>query len=350
MLNCIQDAKHSIVLSSYIFDYDSIGKQFINVLGDAHKRGVQIRVLIDGIGIGYSFSWTKTDFALHRLGIATARFLPTLSRHGTRFINLRNHRKILSIDGKEAFIGGINIRDGNMLDNAALPLAKKIRDVHFKVRGPVINQINALFAEDWLFATSEALALPTWAYSSPGNTICRVIPDGPDDNYHKLQLTLINALNTAVNSIKITTPYFLPDAILLKALELASRRGVTVEVIVPRRSNIRVVDWAFQAQCKYLLESDVRIMLSPEPFDHTKLLLIDNKWCLIGSSNWDARSLELNFEVNLECYESNICDELNEIFNEKKASSAIVTKKQLADKSIPQKFRNNFFKLFLPYL
>lgn len=350
MLESIEHASHFVVMSSYIFDYDTIGKKFIETLGRAHDRGVQIRVMIDGIGIGYSFSWTKTDFALRMRGIATARFLPTLSRRGTRFINLRNHRKILSVDGQEAFLGGINVRDNNAVGDVDLPVHKQTRDVHFKIRGPVINQINSLFADDWQFACGEVLDLPQWNGPDAGSSVCRVLPDGPDENYHKLQLTLTNAINSAASSIRIVTPYFLPDAILQRALELASRRGVVVEVIVPERSNIRVVDWALEAQSQSLIDAGVILLQSPAPFDHSKLFMVDESWCLIGSSNWDARSLELNFEVNLECYDYNLNNELQKIFKTKQATAKIRTKESLLEHSLFRKLRNNFFKLFLPYL
>lgn len=349
MLAAIVSATESVYLSSYIFDYDRIGRRFIDALGFAHSRGVLVRVIIDGVGIGYSFSWIKTDRALRERGIETARFLPTLSRRGTRFINLRNHRKILSIDGKIAFIGGINIRDNNILSNSD-SMAHKNRDLHFRLTGPVIRQINTVFIEDWQFATGENLTVPETSEDSSGGTICRILPDGPDENYLKLQTTITAAINAASDKICIVTPYFLPGSIVLHALKIAVLRGVKVQVVVPKKSNIRVIDWAFRAELKKLLDSGIDIYFSPEPFDHSKLFLVDDYWCFIGSSNWDSRSLRLNFEVNLECFDQTLNATLTDIFVEKRTQSNFAVGLHSIDQSLPARLRNSFCRLFSPYL
>lgn len=355
MLQAIQNARESIILSSYIFDYDDIGRRFVETLGEAHQRGVLIRVMIDGIGIGYSFSWIKTDRALRELGIRTARFLPTWSRKGTRFINLRNHRKILSIDGRTAFVGGINIRDNNLISDSrnhrnTRKARHATRDIHFQLHGPVIDQINALFIEDWYFACTEALSLPGWKDQPPGDTVCRILPGGPDENYLKLQLTLASAINAAINNIRVITPYFLPGTILTQALEVAVLRGVKVEIILPKKSNIPLVDWAFRANLSKLLGYGVQVYFSPPPFDHSKLFMVDDSWCLIGSSNWDARSLELNFEVNLECFDHKLNQLLTTIFIGKQNEAQLVTDKTAATPALPKRIRNSICRLFSPYL
>lgn len=349
MLAAINTAKKSVYLSSYIFDCDRIGRRFIEALGSAHQRGVTVRVMIDGVGIGYSFSWIKTDRALRERGIRTTRFLPTLSHKGTRFINLRNHRKILSIDGNVAFIGGINIRDANVLDDGA-PLKQKNRDLHFRLTGPVIRQINTVFVDDWQFACGESLPIPANDDSSTGRTICRVLPDGPDENYLKLQTTITAAVNAANSTISIVTPYFLPGSIVLHALKIAVLRGVKVQIIVPKKSNIRIIDWAFRAELKKLLEHGIDIYFSPEPFDHSKLFLVDDYWCFIGSSNWDSRSLRLNFEVNLECFDKNLNATLTKTVVEKRTQSNFAVGLHTINQSLPVRLRNSFCRLFSPYL
>ncbi|MBX2826354.1 MAG: PLDc N-terminal domain-containing protein [Gammaproteobacteria bacterium] len=349
MLDAIADARESIFLSSYIFDYDRIGRRFIKALSKAHRRGVTVRVLIDGIGIGYSFSWTKTDRALRAVGISTARFLPTLSRRGTRFINLRNHRKILSIDGSNAFVGGINIRDNNMVETST-DAGSRVRDLHFRVTGPVIEQLNTVFIDDWLFARGEVLPPPDLRPATPGQTLCRVLPDGPDENYLKLQTTLTAAINAAVSSINIVTPYFLPGSIVIHSLKLAVIRGVRVSVIVPERSNIRLIDWAFRAELDGLLDAGICVYFSPPPFDHSKLLLIDDYWSLIGSSNWDTRSLKLNFEVNLECFDTDLNTRLQTVLNEKQIQARDAASTRQQHRSLPARLRNRLCRLFSAYL
>jgi len=234
MLDAIRHAKHSIVLSSYIFEYDAAGQEFVQALVKAHENGVAVRVLIDGLGVGYGLSLVRSDRVLRKQGVPTARFLSALSTSGTRFINLRNHRKILSVDGQLAFVGGINIRESNLLKRDS---SEHTQDVHFRIKGEVINQINKAFADDWAFATGEKLTLPKAQVNdqeslhghASDDVICRVLLDGPDDNYQKLKLTMLGAINAATSRIRIASPYFLPDQTVLNALHLAVLRGVHVD-------------------------------------------------------------------------------------------------------------------------
>ncbi len=344
MLSAISKATQSIVLSSYIFEFDHVGKQFVEALIQAHDRGVSVYVSIDGLGVGYGFSFAKSDRVLRKHGVPTARFLPTFSASGTRFINLRNHRKILSVDGAVAFVGGMNIRAGNLLDGKR---RHQTQDVHFSIRGPAIDQINRVFEDDWQFATGQSISLPRWTGGQVGEVTCRVLLDGPDDNYQKLQLTIIAAINSARYSVRIATPYFLPDVPVIHALELAVLRGVRVELLVPEKNNLAVVDWAMKANESKLLKAGIKIFRSQPPFDHSKLFLVDSCWTLIGSSNWDARSLELNFEINIECYNEALAQSIDNVFSQKLASASAVEK---VDNRLPVRLRNNFFRLFTPYL
>lgn len=342
MIKAIDQAQSSIFLSSYIFDYDVAGKQFVKALCEAHRRGVSVRVLIDGIGLG--ISWRRTDINLRKAGIKTARFFPARWFSRSRFINLRNHRKILSIDSNIAFIGGINIREGNLLLNAP---RSPVQDVHFEVRGPVIDQINDVFAEDWFFSKGEVLEVAKAQVENAGDVIARILPDGPDANYQKLQWTLLGAVNSAQSCIRIVTPYFIPDDILLSALQAASLRGIDVEVIIPKKSNILFFNWAMRANFQKLFEFGIKLYESPQPFDHSKIFLVDDRWTFIGSSNWDARSLHLNFEINLECYDEVLNADLSGIFEQKKGLSVPV---QPVKYSLAQQLGYNLFRLASPYL
>lgn len=356
MLAAIDAAEHSIVLSSYIFEFDDVGRQFVAALVNAHRRGVLVRVLIDGLGVGYGLSLVRADRVLRKQGLKTARFLSALSTSGTRFINLRNHRKILSVDGLVAFVGGMNIRQGNLLSSES---KHKTQDVHFKVQGPVIDQINAVFIADWAFSTREQLHLPKWkgchapvategAISGNSDVISRVLIDGPDDNYQKLKLTILQALHAAKDKVCIVSPYFLPDKAIMTALQIAVLRGVKVDVCIPANNNLRVVGWAMQANLGELIAIGVTVYESMDPFDHSKLFTVDDYWALVGSSNWDARSLELNFEINLECIDSSFNRELAGIVGNK-LSKATPISHPLHHHFI-FKLRNNFCRLFSPYL
>ncbi|SIS73884.1 phospholipase D-like domain-containing protein [Neptunomonas antarctica] len=349
MINAIHDAKRHIILSSYIFDCDSLGQQFVDALAQAHRRGVTVHVLFDGVGVGYS--WRKSDKALKKLGVKTARFLPAISFSSIRFINLRNHRKILCVDGEVAYMGGININKNNLVKSAVHP----IDDIHFTVTGPVIDQISQVFVEDWFYATHENIDFPRYVpktkdTTAPAAVIARVIQDGPDQNYDKIRWTLINALACAQSTVRIMTPYFIPDHTLMTALHGAALRGVSIEIIVPKRSNIPFFDWAIDANIPRIMAHGIRVYRNKRPFDHSKIALIDDIWSFIGSTNWDARSLELNFEINLECYDATLNAQLTEFFTLKKKNAVLVIKSDIEGLPTYKKIRNNFSRLFTPYL
>lgn len=355
MLAAINKAKRHIVLASYIFDYDSLGQEFVHALANAHKRGVVVNVLLDGIGIRYS--WHKSDRALNKLGVKTARFLPTFSLTTIRFINLRNHRKILCVDGQEAFMGGMNISKNNLVESSAHP----IDDVHFKISGPVIDQISQVFIEDWFFATKELIEFPKYQKDEPrqvssskhkqaSGVLARVIQDGPDEHHNRVRWSLINALVCAQQSVRIMTPYFIPDQVLMSALHAAALRGILIEIIVPGRNNIPFIDWVMQANFSRITKHGIKIYKNTRPFDHTKLMLIDDEFSFIGSSNWDPRSLEFNFEINLECFNPQLNAQLSKVFEAKKQQAERVSQSDI--KNIPsyKRIRNNMFRLFSPYL
>ncbi|NVK74525.1 MAG: cardiolipin synthase [Oceanospirillaceae bacterium] len=349
MIKSIESAKKHIVLSSYIFDYDSLGRQFVHALAQAQERGVVVQVLLDGIGVGYS--WRKSDRALKKLGVRTAQFLPAISLTSIRFINLRNHRKILCIDGEEAYIGGMNISKNNLVSSAKHP----IDDVHFRVTGPVIDQISQVFIEDWYFATKEVIQFPAYSpravsQQDDRKVVSRVIQDGPDENHNRIRWTLINALVCAEKSVKIITPYFIPDQTLMTSLHAAALRGVSVEIIVPKHSNILFVDWVMEANYSRIIEHGIKIYKNMRPFDHSKIVLIDDIWSFIGSTNWDARSLEFNFEINLECFDDALNHQLTELYESKKLDSEEVLAEDVSHLSIYKKVRNNLLRLFSPYL
>jgi cardiolipin synthase len=264
-------------------------------------------------------------------------------------INLRNHRKILVVDGQTAFTGGMNIRQGNVL--AGRP-KRPVQDLHFRVRGPVVRRLQEAFANDWAFATGEILGDQRWfpASEESGNLIARVILDGPDADYDKLRWTLLAALAEARTSVQILTPYFLPDRPLVEALNLAALRGVRVDIILPATNNLPFVHWASRALWWQVLERGCRLWLTPPPFDHSKLMIVDGHWVLLGSANWDARSLRLNFELTVESYGRDFADKMGRIIEGKLRGAHEVTLSEVDGRSYPAKLRDSIARLFSPYL
>lgn len=347
MIAAINQAKHSVSLATYIFDGGAFGDMFVAPLRDAVERQVAVRVLIDGVGTRYS--WPGAIGALRKAGVPCSLFLPTSVPWHWTYMNLRNHRKLLIVDGKEGFTGGMNLRKTYMT-SAAKDVT--IRDLHFHIRGPVVQQLQEAFAADWCFAAKEVLAGESWfpKQERHGNILARAIPDGPDEDFEKIRWTLLGAISLARKSIRIVTPYLIPDSALVTALSIASLSGTRVEILVPDRNNLLLVDWASMAVIPQLLANGCRVYRMLGCFDHSKLMLIDEDWALIGSSNWDERSLRLNFELDVECYDDKFAAEMRAIFEEKRSHSREMVLSDLSSKSMPVKIRNGICHLLSPYL
>jgi cardiolipin synthase len=347
MLKAIDEAETSINLSTYIFDNDNSGNTFLEALERAVSRGVEVRVIVDDMGARYSRRPITTK--MKRAGIKVARFLPTLLPSKMPFLNLRNHRKILVIDGKTGFTGGMNIRDGHVIGGKP---SHPVQDLHFMIEGPVVAHLQEAFLEDWAFCTGERLDGEIWfpEISPRGSILARGIPDGPDEDFGKLLWTFHGALACAKSSIRIVTPYFVPDSSLITSLNIAVMRGVRVEIILPRTNNLPMVKWASTEILPQLLEHGCTVYLTSPPFDHTKLMIIDSAWTLFGSGNWDARSLKLNFEFNVECYDTTLAEELDALILEKLTNAEQVTLEGLRNRSFPVRLRDGIARLFSPYL
>jgi cardiolipin synthase len=346
MLAAIEGARDSIALSSYIFDRDESGLRFVAALGAARDRGVDVRVLVDDVGRRYSRPPVDRDLAERH--VRTVRFMPTRNLSLLGFINLRSHRKLLVVDGETAFVGGMNIRHGNCLRaNPASP----VQDLHFRVRGPVVAALSRVFEDDWEFATGKAIRLPRPAPGATGYPgRARVIADGPDDGLDKLQWTFLAALSSATRTARIVTPYFLPNEVLVNGFEVALMRGVALEIIVPCRSNLFYMNWPMAAVFERLVKRGVDVYLSEPPFDHSKIFLVDDDWCSIGSSNWDDRSLRLNFEVNLEIVDRELSRQLHQVVDRKRAAARRITAEELRARPLVVRLRDRFLRLFSPYL
>ena len=344
MCSAIKNAKHEVLIASYIFKADKAGLMFVDALKEAAGKGVKVYVLIDDVGSPRGFK----DMRKSLRGVANVKlgvFLPTLV--ALPFLNLRNHRKILVVDGGRAFFGGMNIHEENLIkNNPPFPM----RDITFSIRGPAVKQIAKLFEDDWNFTVKENLKV----YESPepftgGNSYCRLVPDGPDENYGKIELLTLGAIKTAADSLSIITPYFLPEETILKSLEIAAMRGVKIDLILPEKSDIWGMDYATASLFKRLLYHGINIYLTPPPFDHSKLFIADGLWCAFGSANWDERSFKLNFEANIECVSKSFADELSGYFNRKRAKAKKLSPEDVHAYGLLKRLRNNAFRLLTPY-
>ena len=343
MLAAIDGAKMSVGLSTYIFRADAEGARFIDALVRAVRRGVEVRVLVDGVGSGYFRSGAYLK--LREAGVPVDRFLHSYFPWRMPFVNLRNHRKLLVVDGRVGFAGGINIGAENVL---ARDPPHPVRDTHFRLEGPVIEQLTEAFADDWLFATGEKLLNEKWfgPIDPKGPLGARVITSGPDEDIEQIEFAALHAISCARRSIRIVTPYFLPPEILTVALGLAAMRGVAVDIYVPEHSNHFVLDWARRVPLRALVEAGCRVLLSPAPFEHSKLMIIDDGWSLIGSANWDTRSFRLNFELDIEVHGADFAGRLARLMREGRR----LTLGELDGEPILYRLRNSAARLLQPYL
>jgi cardiolipin synthase len=347
MLSAIDGATRSVSLESYIFDNDRVGQMFAEALGRAVRRGIEVRVLIDSVGSRYTLPSIVPR--LRRLGVPVARFMRTYVPKSLAYTNLRSHRKILVADGRIGFTGGLNIREGAMLSlNPKAPL----HDTHFRFEGPAVAHLQEVLAGDWAFTTGEVLTGEKWfpPLEPVGEVLARGIPNGPDEDIGEMRTTLIGALTCAHKRVVVMTPYFLPDDAIAEALNVTALRGVQVDIILPEANNLALVKWASMAMLFQVLERGCRVWLSAPPFDHTKLMLVDDVWTLLGSANWDPRSLRLNFEFNVECYDSSLAAELDKLVARRLEGARQVTLADVDGRALWIRIRDGIARLLSPYL
>ncbi|MDA0821250.1 MAG: phospholipase D-like domain-containing protein [Proteobacteria bacterium] len=346
MLDSIGQAKRRVLLATYILKFGETGTAFANALASAAARGVEVMVLVDGIGDLYSL---RNPLArLRKQQVQVARFLPPKIFPPSIYINLRNHRKLLVVDDTVAFAGGINISDENTTRRGS---PRSITDVHFRLRGPVVDELAALFFHDWQFATgAPAVKSISGSDRQQGDMSCRVVADGPDSELDTLALTIETAISAATSSVDIMTPYFLPSREITASLQSAAMRGVKVRIVLPSKCNLFFIKWAHRNSLGELLMWDIEAYYQSAPFCHSKLLCVDDSYCLIGSANLDPRSLRLNFELGIEVFSTELSNELRSHIARVIAASVPVTSADLTNRSVGERLRDSAAALFSPYL
>jgi cardiolipin synthase len=216
----------------------------------------------------------------------------------------------------------------------------------------VVTQLMEALAFDWQFTTGELLHGDAFfpAQEAVGPVVARAIPAGPDEDHETLTMTLLGVLAEAQQSVRIVTPYFLPDQSVIDALRVAALRGVRVEIVLPGRGNLRLVQWAMTAQLWQVLRWGCRVFVTPPPFDHAKLMTVDGTWSLIGSANWDPRSLRLNFELAVECYCTGLARALDGLIDARLGTAEPVSLRDVDARPVPVKLRDGVARLLQPYL
>ena len=320
----IRAATRSIWVEKYIIRGDTTGRQFLQLLTERARAGVEVRLLQDAVG---SFWLGRRELAqLRTAGARVEEFLPLNPLRRRWAVHLRNHRKLIVIDGRVAFTGGMNIGDeyaGRVRSSELL-----FRDTHLRVVGPAVTQLGEVFAEDWEFATGEALALPPSTRGNGDETVS-VTPSGPDQEHNASAFVYFAAIASAERTCYLTSPYFVPDEPLVRALSTAAMRGVDTRILVPHRNDVRLVAAAARSYYQPLLECGVRIFEYLPSMLHAKTLAIDSRLGIVGSANADVRSFGLNFELGVVVESRAIAEELDERFQDGVKQAHEVTLQQV---------------------
>ena len=345
MVEAIRSAERYVYLSTYIFGVRGAARDIVEALCAARRRGVTVCVLIDGLGQWYTLS--RAAPALRRGDVRVALFLPLRLWPPSLHVNLRNHRKTLVVDGEVAFTGGMNIADYHVLGDGK---GYRVADLHLRLTGPVVSQIERVFAEDWQFATRQTLPDPKPSLARAPGAACRVITDGPNEDLDRLALVLLAAVSAAQRRISIVTPYFLPSRELIGALQAAALRGVAVSILLPGRNNLPYVHWATRNMLWELLQHGIEVRYQPPPFAHTKYLLVDDDYTQVGSANLDPRSLRLNFELNVEVFGADFNAALTDNFTTAWGAARQVTLDEISRRGLAERTRDAACWLFSPYL
>jgi cardiolipin synthase len=309
LLEAIAGARHHVHLEYYIWNPDRTGLRLRDALVARAREGVQVRLLLDAVGAG---RMRKRHLQpLVDAGAEVGWFHPTRFRPFTRpWLNLRTHRKIVVVDGRIGFMGGINITDDE--NDALRPDA--FRDLHLRVAGPVVRSLQLVFVEDWVYAAGcepRAFGDPGyWPELAPGPINAQVLVSGPDSSWEAIHRLHVAAIHEARRRVWLVTPYFVPGEAARMALTSAALGGLDTRLLVPRRSDSRLVTLAARSYFDELLKAGVQVYEYGPRMLHTKALLTDEDLCLVGSANFDHRSFRLNFEVSMLLRDAGTCESL----------------------------------------
>lgn len=348
LFNDIRAAKSFIHIEYYIFRYDDLGRALIKELHEKAKDGVEVRLVIDGMG---SKRITKKIIKeIESYGIKMAVFFPGVLPHINTRINYRNHRKIVVIDGKIGYVGGFNV--GNEYVNKGKQF-KFWRDTHIRVKGEAVNELNKRFILDWDYAADENMGNMSMYFPIPevvGNVGMQIVSSGPDHMEEYIKNSYMKIINNAKNYVYIQTPYLVPDSPMMEALKISALSGVDVRIIVPGAPDHFFMEWMLSANIGLLIEYGIKIYRYGNGFIHSKTIVADGEVCSIGTANLDIRSFKLNFEVNAFIYNETISKEQEKIFLDDQLKSKLVTKEEYYKRSRSLKIKESLIRLLAPIL
>ncbi|HVS31651.1 MAG TPA: cardiolipin synthase [Thermoanaerobaculia bacterium] len=343
MLAAIREARKTINVEFYIYWDGDIGRTFAQALAERARAGVQVKVILDGVGSA-AMSPSLIDF-MRRNGIDVEWYHPlrwyTLSR-----VNHRTHRKLLIVDGEIGFTGGMGIADVWLGDAQS---KEQWRETVIRVEGPVVTQMQFAFMDNWVKSRGELLTGLDYfpAVARRGSHLTQVIKSSPSEGSSTVKLLYIISIVSATRSIYINNAYFLPDSDTLRALEGAIRRGVDVRVVVPgEHTDVPIVRHASRLTYDLMLRRGIRIYEYLPTMMHAKTMVVDGTWTTIGSSNFDDRSFRLNDEVNVNVFDETVAKEVEDMFFEDVERSQEITPPKWLRRPVFDRLKESFAGVF----
>ena len=312
IVEAIEQAREHVHLEYFIVQPDETGHALRDLLVRRAGEGVQVRLLLDYIGC---WNWPRRfRRSFTDAGVKVAFFLPVVPWRGRWRVNFRNHRKIVVVDGLTGFTGSQNIGDEY---RGRLAKYGPWRDTHMKVIGPAVHQLQEVFVEDWHYAAREDLSEDTY-FPEPaqaGSQTVQVLPSGPDSDARTMHLLLLSAVAGARKSVAVLTPYFAPDTTMIVALQSAAYRGVRVQLLIPSLSNYRTILWAGRSFYRELADAGVEIYEYDHAMLHSKVVIVDDAWAMVGSANMDQRSFRIDFQITTVLYDEALANDLQTDFD-----------------------------------
>ncbi len=347
IFQAIENAKDHVHLEYYIIDDDKIGNQLRELLIKKAKEGVKIRLIYDDVGC-----WSLPDDFIESLsnaGVEINAFLPVRFPTLTNKINYRNHRKIVVVDGHIGFVGGLNIADRYLEGNPELGIW---RDTHLQIEGEAVSSLQVVFLIDWYFVTDQVIRDEKYFRTEKADEhhLVQITACGPDSNWASIMQAYFAAIASAQSSIYISSPYFLPNESILTALKTASLSGVDVRIILPARSDSKIVFWATRSYVNELLEAGIKIYFYEKGFPHSKLLIVDGVLSSVGTANMDIRSFDQNFEVSAIIYDEAITTELQTYYLQDLEASTYITLDNWEKRPRWDSIRESVARIFSPLL
>lgn len=350
LIKDIRNAKDHIHLEYFIIKDSKIGEKIKKELIDKAKSGVKIRIIYDDVGCWRFWFHRKFFNEMRTYGIEIIPYLKgkiTIPIGGQ--LNYRNHRKIVVVDGKIGYTGGINIGDEYIGKN------KKFgywRDTHIRIEGTSVYMLQMIFLTDWYYNTKKILLKENLfpKLKDKGSCMMQIVASGPDSDWESMHYAYFYAICQAKKSIYIETPYFIPDESLLKALKCAALSGVELIILFPKIADHKIVNTASYSYFQEILESGGKVYLYNKGFLHSKLIIIDDFMASTGSANMDLRSFKLNFEVNAFIYDENIIDEIKKDFMYDLENSEKLERDKFENRNTVMKIKESISRLFSPLL